>query len=219
MRTLFRVIRARPRLSLAALAGCIAYAVLPAWLGWLMRAILSWDVCCAIFLVACAAMFSIEPMARIASDARRDQEGEWTIFWFTIAAVAASFSALIGAFSQMKGVSAEVRDLYIALVVGTLLLSWLMTHTLFALRYAHEYYDGPADGSKIAGGLEFPGGAAPDYWDFFYFALVLGMTFQVSDVQITTRYLRRIGLMHSAIAFFFNVFIIAISVNIAAGKA
>jgi uncharacterized membrane protein len=216
MRTFIRIIAARPRLILAALAGCIAYAVLPTSLGWLVRSILAWDFCCAVFLVACAAMFSIEPMVRILRDARRDQEGEWTIFWFTIAAVAASFSALIDAFSQMKGVSPEVRGLHIAMVVGTLLLSWLMTHTLFALRYAHEYYDGPADGSKIAGGLEFPGGAPPDYWDFFYFALVLGMTFQVSDVQITSRSTRRLATAHGLIGFLFNTVLLALSVNIGA---
>jgi uncharacterized membrane protein len=89
-------------------------------------------------------------------------------------------------------------------------------NTLFALHYAHGYYGDFDDKHK---GLDFPGDEDPDYWDFAYFSFTIGMTFQVSDVQITTRYLRRIGLMHSAIAFFFNVFIIAISVNIAAGKA
>ena len=69
-----------------------------------------------------------------------------------------------------------------------------------------------------AQGPGIPGTPEPDYWDFAYFALVLGMTFQVSDVQIVNRRLRRTALVHSVIAFFFNVFIIAISVNVAAGR-
>ena len=66
------------------------------------------------------------------------------------------------------------------------------------------------------GGLEFPGGLAPDYWDFIYFSLVLGMTFQVSDVQITSRKLRRLATLHGLIGFLFNTVIVALTVNIAA---
>lgn len=213
MPSLWRIISARPRLAIAAVAGLVAYPLLPAHAP---RAILAWDTCCAVFLCASALMFSIEPLARIAKDARRDQEGEWTIFWFTIAAVTASFGAIIEVFTASRSVSSELRGLYTALVAATLLLSWLMTHTLFALRYAHEFYDGPADGSGITGGLEFPGNEKPDYWDFFYFALVLGMTFQVSDVQIASRPFRRLASAHGLISFLFNTVILALSVNIGA---
>ena len=216
MKIFVRVVRARPRLFGAVLIGAVAYAILPGGSGLLLRAIEAWDIGCAVFLALTAHMFSVEPMSRLPADARRDQEGEWTIFWFTIGAVAASFSAILGAFAQSKGVSAEERGFLVALVAGTLLLSWLMTHTLFALRYAHEFYDGPEDGTKPAGGLEFPGDTKPDYWDFYYFALVLGMTFQVSDVQITSRALRRLATAHGLIGFLFNTVILALSVNIGA---
>ncbi len=213
MSRLWRIVRARPRLAVSAFAGVVAYAVLPASP---LRAILAWDLFCTVFLVAAALMFSIEPRARIARDARRDQEGEWTIFWVTIAAVAASFAAIVLLFSASKGAEPAARPLHIALVATTLLLSWLTTHTLFAMRYAHEYYDGPEDGSRIAGGLQFPGDGKPDYWDFFYFALVLGMTFQVSDVVITARATRRLATAHGLIGFLFNTVILALSVNIGA---
>ena len=85
---------------------------------------------------------------------------------------------------------------------------------MFALHYAHDYYHA-AD--TTATGLDFPGAEKPDYWDFMYFAFVIGMTFQVSDVQISRRIMRRVALLHSVIAFFFNVVIIAITVNIVAG--
>jgi uncharacterized membrane protein len=91
-----------------------------------------------------------------------------------------------------------------------------MTHTLFALRYAHEYYSIVPGGDAVEGGLKFPGDDPPDYWDFFYYALVLGMTFQVSDVEILSRKLRRLASVHGLLGFLFNTVILALSVNIAA---
>ena len=87
---------------------------------------------------------------------------------------------------------------------------------LFALRYAHEYYNGPAD-NDIDGGLSFPAEPHPDYWDFVYFSVVLGMTFQVSDVNITSRKLRRLATLHGLMGFLFNTVIIALTVNLASG--
>ena len=105
----------------------------------------------------------------------------------------------------------------VALVASTLLASWLMTHVIFALRYAHEYYARDEGGPEVDRGLDFPGEKQPDYLDFMYFSLVLGMTFQVSDVQITSRKLRRVATLHGLISFLFNTVIVALTVNIAAG--
>jgi uncharacterized membrane protein len=99
---------------------------------------------------------------------------------------------------------------------SSIVLTWLFINVMFALHYAHGFY---GDYGKPHQGLEFPGRENPDYWDFAYFSIVIGMTFQVSDVQITSRELRRVVLLHSVIAFFFNVFIIAVTVNIVAGRA
>ena len=98
---------------------------------------------------------------------------------------------------------------------ASIMLSWGFLNTLFALHYAHGYY---GDYGEEHRGLDFPGGGEPGYWDFAYFAVVIGMTFQVSDVQVTSRELRRMVLVHGVIAFFFNVFIVAVSVNILAGR-
>ena len=93
-----------------------------------------------------------------------------------------------------------------------------MTHVTFAFRYAHEYYTSDvAPPPEFDRGLEFPGEKRPDYLDFVYFALVLGMTFQVSDVQITSRKLRRLATLHGLIGFLYNTVILALTVNIAAG--
>lgn len=212
----WRIVSARPRLMLAALIGMASYPALFFIQQRLTRGIIAWDIACAAFLVMAATLFSNEPMSRMAADAKRDQEGEWTIFWLTIGGVMASFAAILGEFSETKDLSSTVRGEHIAVVAVTLLLSWLMTHTVFAMRYAHEYYDDPPGPTVTAGGLDFPGEKAPDYWDFFYFALVLGMTFQVSDVQITSRPLRRLAAAHGLLSFLFNTVILALSVNIGA---
>ncbi len=96
--------------------------------------------------------------------------------------------------------------------IGTVLLSWGFVHSIFALHYAHEFY-----GKKpAAGGLDFPGDKEPDYLDFVYFSFVIGMTFQVSDVAITSRSIRRTVTAHAIVAFLFNVALLAIMINIAA---
>ena len=143
--------------------------------------------------------------------ASAQQEGRWTVL-----AVSLLLALVI-----LVALSLELRSarngslLQIALAATTVVLSWGFMNTMFALHYAHDYYN-TAD--TAGAGLDFPGTEKPDYWDFVYFAFVIGMTFQVSDVQISNRILRRVALLHSLIAFFFNVVIIAITVNIVAGS-
>jgi uncharacterized membrane protein len=212
-----RVIVGRPRLFAAALAGLICYPLLPGTLARHTRGILAWDLGVTVFLTLVAIMFSTRHREGIARDAEAQQEGEWTIFWLTVGAIVASFAAIILEFSVTKDSPRSIRNLHVGLVAYTLLASWLMTHTAFALRYAHEYYETAPGSTGTDRGLEFPGSEAPDYWDFFYFALVLGMTFQVSDVQITSRLLRRLATVHGLLGFLFNTVIIALTVNIGAG--
>lgn len=210
-----RIVRGRPRLFGGVLVGLLLLAVLPGSLRPLTRGLLAWDGGCLALLLLSAQLFTAREDTAIAADAERQQEGEWTIFWVTLGGVAASFAAILGEFSQSKDMPDALRGWHVGLVAATLLLSWLMTHTVFAYRYAHEYYERNAGGG-VVGGLGFPGDAAPDYWDFFYFSLVLGMTFQVSDVQITSRKLRRLAAAHGMLGFLFNTVILALSVNIGA---
>jgi uncharacterized membrane protein len=212
-----RLLIARPRLWIAAAIGLAAAYFLPATLAPLTRALRAWDIGCASYIAMLAQMFSTERKIRMARDAARQQGGEWTIFAVTVGAVAASFAAIIGQFAAVKDLPPAIRNLHIFLVAATLFLSWLMTHTLFALRYAHEFYTTTQGQTGPDGGLLFPGAEPPDYWDFFYFALVLGMTFQVSDVQITSQKLRRLATVHGLLGFVFNTVILALSVNIGAG--
>jgi uncharacterized membrane protein len=99
-----------------------------------------------------------------------------------------------------------------------MLLSWIMVHTVFTFHYAHMYYDVPDEGSsKISGGLDFPGEKEPDYIDFAYFSFVIGCTFQVSDVEISSRKIRRMALLHGLLSFGLNTFVVALTINLIAG--
>jgi uncharacterized membrane protein len=100
------------------------------------------------------------------------------------------------------------------LCIVTVVVSWLVTHTAFTLRYAHLYYREDDEG---IGGVEFPGGRPPTYFDFAYFAFTLGMTFQTSDVSISSGAIRRTVLLHSLLSFAYNTAILAFALNLAFG--
>ena len=214
------IVAAHGRTAAAGLVGLATWALLPLfrvnpWRA-TTRGLLAWDVGLLVFLVLVAVMFRPSRDSTIDADAAAQQEGEWTVFAITIAATVASFAAIVGEFSASKDMPASTRLLHVGLVGVTLLGSWLLTHTVFALRYAHEYYEAKPGGG-VVGGLAFPGGENPDYWDFFYFSIVLGMTFQVSDVEVETRKMRRLATVHGLLSFLFNTVILALSVNIGAG--
>ena len=213
---LLRALRARLRLTTGAACGIVSYLLIPATISTPTRGILAWDIGCFVFLALVAQMFTSERRTSIAEDAARQEEGEWTIFGLSVGAVGASIAGIITIYSGTKGVAVDDRGWHVGLVALTLLLTFMMTHTLFALRYAHEYYAVSGSGTDPAGGLEFPEDRVPDYWDFFYFAVVLGMTFQVSDVQITSTRLRRLATAHGLLAFFYNTVFIALTVNLGA---
>ena len=213
-----RVIASHPRVAGGLLLAVVAYPLLPHRLGHAARAVLAWDLGSLLLLTLAAIMFFNEGSdAAMAENAQQQQEGEWTAFWVMLAGVAFSFVALTQELGNVKDASAAVRGLHIGLVAATLVVSWLVTQVIFALRYAHEYYTTTGFRPEVDGGLEFPGQEPPDYWDFLYFSIVLGMTFQVSDVQITSRKLRRLATVHGFIGFLFNTVIIALTVNIASG--
>jgi uncharacterized membrane protein len=212
-----RVVRGHWRTSLAALVGMVAYAVLPRGITPVTRSVLAWDVGAISMLGLATAMFVKDSdRGEMRVHALRQEEGEWTIFALTLLAVVFSFVALTTQLDSVKDARPGLKDSMVALVAGTLAISWLVTHVVFALRYAHEYYARSAQGG-VDGGLQFPEDDAPDYWDFVYFSLVLGMTFQVSDVQITSKKMRRLATVHGVVGFLFNTVIVALTVNIAAG--
>ncbi|MDB4924625.1 DUF1345 domain-containing protein [Mucilaginibacter sp.] len=138
------------------------------------------------------------------------------IFLFVVAASIISLGAILFLLKSTKGQAEADVTGHILLAMASVIVSWWLVHTLFTMRYAHMYYDTDMDDgqTKPLGGLQFPDETEPDYLDFIYFSFVIGMTFQVSDVEISDRHMRRLAWMHGLISFAFNTTIVALSINI-----
>jgi uncharacterized membrane protein len=202
------------RLAIALVLGALAYALAAAGLPLALRAMLAWLIGVAAFLGLTVLVISGSTPERVRARARAlDQSGS-VISLLIIIAAAASLGALAFVLQKPAGTTAP-RVVLATLAVAA---SWLLVHTMIALHYAHFYYGDDPDraGDDERGGLKFPGEEAPDYWDFFYFSFVVGMTCQVSDVQVTTRGMRRLTLAHGVLSFFFNTGVLALAVNIIA---
>ncbi len=138
------------------------------------------------------------------------------IFLFVIAASIVSLGAILFLLSSSKSHDHSHLTRHVLLAMGSVIVSWWLVHTLFTMRYAHMYYDVDTDDGQTRpyGGLDFPEEKEPDYLDFVYFSFVVGMTFQVSDVEISARDIRRLAWLHGLISFAFNTAIVALSINI-----
>ncbi|MCJ7526577.1 MAG: DUF1345 domain-containing protein [Methyloceanibacter sp.] len=131
-----------------------------------------------------------------------------------------SIFTMLALFVQLMAIKSEQgidRTLSIGLSVFTIILSWLLIHTVFAVYYAHEFHSEAKGGSRgQGGGLKFPDDSTPDYLDFLYFSFVVGTTAQTSDVEVCSRAMRRVVMLHGILSFFFNTAVIALAVNLAA---
>ncbi|MEJ0103423.1 MAG: DUF1345 domain-containing protein [Bacteroidota bacterium] len=181
----------------------------------LSRWMLAWDVFSFCLLSLYWLIFYTSKATHIRQMAAVEDTSRVVIFFVTLICTTASMLAVILLLTT-KHSSLKVLHLAIAMVGMT--FSWSLVHTIFAVRYAHLYYaDHKTKPNTHAGGLDFPGEDTPDFVDFAYFSFVLGMTFQVSDVSITSRKIRRMVLWHGLISFGYNAVIIALTINVIAG--
>ncbi len=186
-------------------------ALMPFGTHWLMRVLFGWDVGVALYLALTYAMMWRAKVERIRRRAAEQDEGAVFILLLSIVATFASLVAIVFAFSGAKQAPHGDTTLQVPLTVATILLSWAFVHTIFSFHYAHEYYGEGRD--RKLGGLTFPGDKEPDYRDFLYFSLVIGMTSQVSDVAITSKVIRRVAAIHGVLSFFFNLVVLALTIN------
>lgn len=189
--------------------------------GWLSRLALGWDVGVGLFLVEC--VFKLR-RARSVDDIRKraaalDDAGV-AVLPLALFAALASIVVVVGEAVRVAGDDEQGGAAVLALL--TVALSWTFVHAIFAFHYAHEFYapavsDGARGkgGSHDRGGLIFPGGEDPDYWDFVHFSTIIGVAQQTADIQISDRRLRRTATVHSVTAFLFNTVIVALTVNMA----
>ena len=204
------------RLGYGLLAG-LATAALPLPLSWQFRGLLGWCVGVAVYLALAWWLCERFDAKKTRERAQAQDESSVVLFFLMLLATMACVAAIIVMMQEGNDLSGAERTLHIAMSVIALIASWLFIHTMFAFRYAHRYYQEEKQHEPDGPGLEFPGGLDPDYFDFLYYAFVIGMTSQVSDVQATSREMRRITLVHSVLSFGFNVLVLALSINVVAG--
>jgi uncharacterized membrane protein len=223
---LWTFIATRSRLYGAAAIGLAAYLAMtfiPGF-GWLTTAALkpaiAWDLTTLAYLIPTITMIHNSDKAKIRRRAKAIDIKLWENITIIVLASAFSLLAVAGVLEHAKELQGTDRLLHLGIGVLTVFLSWVTLHVIYAVHYAHLFYD-PAerkDAGKIRGGLEFPETKEPDYWDFVYFSLVIGMTCQVSDVQVTARHMRHLVTAQGIISFFYNTVVVALAVNIAAGS-
>lgn len=210
--------RVRSRLILSILVAVIVAVLLPHWFSLSTRILYIWNAGMISFLLASWTLMIQAKPKTMRRNAQGQDEGRLVILILITAAACASILAIAFILRETKGQDINIIIPHVILAVITIIGSWLLVHTIFAMHYAHEYYqDHHIHCDTKAGGLDFPNDIEPDYWDFLYFSFVIGMTSQVSDVQITSRSLRRLSLFHSILSFFFNTAIVAMTINIIAG--
>lgn len=179
-------------------------------MGTLTHVMLAWDVFCIMLISLHWYMFFHTSAAETHIKAKMQDETRSEIFAIVLISTFAGLLAVI-----LLLINKDIEPLDLIVAISGMFLSWFLVHTTFGMRYAHLYY-GDSKTNK-GSGLDFPGNDEPDFIDFAYFSFVLGMTFQVSDVEISSRKIRRLSLLHSLIAFIFNTVIVALTINALAG--
>lgn len=213
---LLTALRARPRLLLSAVVGLVC-AVLAQWLSpghGPTRALIGWNIGAWLYLVLAAQMMLRSSHEQMRSRATTQDEGQWVMLALVVACAAACLLAIVSVLGASRELPGPARQAHVALAVLTVLSSWLFTHTMFALHYAHDFYVERQHGRP--GGLRFPGEEHPDYLDFLYFAFIIGTSAQTADVSVESRRMRRTNLLHCMLSFAFNTLLLAMAVNIAA---
>ena len=172
------------------------------------------DTFFAVYLAASAWLVHTSTKADVKSRAKTEDEGAMIVIVLALAAVAFSVAGIFIVLNQAH--RPDWLSLMLALAAAP--LGWCMLHTISAFHYVNLYYFASvSEASDNA--LEFPGTEEPDLWDFIYFSFVIGMTAQVSDVQVRTTGMRRAVTGHSVVSFFFNTVLIAMAVNAAVASA
>lgn len=213
-----RVILSRPNLIAGVVAGLVAYALVGGWVREpVARTLAGWDAGVVVFAALSFILMSDCDHERMKARALAHDEGRHFMLTLALLAAIASVIAIAVELAGAKGRGAVHEVTSVSLTLATIILSWFFVHLVFAIHYAHLYYSTDDECGAVEGGLEFPADAAPDYWDFLYFSVVIGSTAQTADVNIQSKAFRRTAMVHCLIAFAFNTAILATMINLAAG--
>ncbi|PZP48339.1 MAG: DUF1345 domain-containing protein [Pseudopedobacter saltans] len=213
----FNGIHTLPKIGISILIGIITILLLhPIVKEDLIRYILGYSAFGIVLLGFYWVSFYRSPISHIQKEAQKEDSGRTVISFLILISILGSILAIL-LIIVSKNANPQTKLLHIGSSILGVSIAWFLLHTIYTVKYAHIYY-GNSKFEKGCG-LSFPEGDdyMPDFKDFLYFSFVLGMTFQVSDVSITTKKMRHVALWHSLISFIFNVVIIAVTINLIAG--
>ena len=209
-------VRARPRLLVSVALGLAVALLVPSGVSPTLRAVIGWDCGTAVFLGLAITMAAGATKDSMRQRAALEDEARWVFLALVAGAAFFSMFAILGLMREAKAAGGAVMLIKAVLAGLTIVLSWLLAHTVFAVHYAHDYFNDLAENQPP--GLDFPSEKDdPDYWDFLYFSFVIGMTAQVADVKVLTQRWRRLVLAHGILSFLFNTVVLALSINLLAG--
>jgi uncharacterized membrane protein len=170
--------------------------------------LMGWDVAAVIYLVMVwVAVYRLNAEATARMAGREDPSNPVA----ELVVVAASIAALVAvgfALARAGQTTGSTKALLLTLGAGSVAVSWLVVHTVYTLRYARNYYN------ESAGGIDFNEEDRPAYLDFAYFSFTIGMTFQVSDTNVTRKDIRHLALRHALISYVFGAVILATAINV-----
>jgi uncharacterized membrane protein len=207
------------RLLLGLALGGLTWWLTPASLGTIGRLVAAWDAYAGSTLVLVGLLMFTADATHIRKIATAEDNSRVLASAFLLAASLASFLAVLALSRTLHDLSRVELVWRGVLSIAAVVEAWFIVHSVFTLRYAHQYYDEGPDGQD-ARGIDFPNQAPdfePDYLDFAYFAFTIGMAAQTADVGISGRLPRRTALLHSLIAFSFNTAIVALSISALGG--
>ncbi|SDH40074.1 DUF1345 domain-containing protein [Pseudomonas panipatensis] len=206
------LLRTHPRLLVAAIVGVLVALAVP--LGPLMRVLVGWNTAAWLYVLLIAILATRSTAAQVRRLADVEDENARAVLVLVCLAGLASLVAIIFELAAARDLHGSDKLLRYAFTGSTVLGSWFLIGTLFAMHYARLYYLAPAQQAP----LQFPDAPCePDYWDFLYFSFTLSVAVQTSDIAIASPVLRKLALGQSIIFFLFNTAILGLSINIAAG--
>lgn len=207
----------RPRLAISfALCVLVGLVLACAWPGHAIGSMLiAYNAGVTLYVGLAMQMMLTSDRQHLRWRAQLQDDGQIAVLICVAFASIVSLMAIAAQLAIAKDLIGFSKYAHIALAAVTVITSWSFVQMMFALHYAHAYYQ--AENDTHAGGLDFPGSAAPEYMDFLYVACVIGTSGQTADVSFSTSAMRRVGLLHCVLSFFFNATMIALTINIAAG--
>ncbi len=205
------------RILLSVALSVAAFLIIPKDENPLVETMIIWIVFASVYLITGWIILYTRPIQEIKKTARKDDGSKLFVYLMVLLSSLASFVIVL--LLMISGSDDDSgRGMFIFVSITGILLAWFMVHTLYTFHYAHMYYDdAPDDNTKDAEGLNFPGDEDPDYIDFAYFSFTIGCTFQVSDIEISSRLIRRSVLWHGLLSFALNTFAVALTINLIAG--